>query len=98
MTKNSIWRHVDKLHPAGFVLPQGIAPVGSIIPAGTPVVIGVTHDDIQIFSSGNTLTVVTKGEVDIDELTKRVNGECQPIYLCDIKGFQKSRGGFLSDF
>lgn len=75
----SLWPIVDEFHPVGAVVTVSEThPVGSKIPAGTPVQIdviggaptlngsapvGLTYEDAYVGTEGCTLTIVTRGQI-----------------------------------
>lgn len=75
----SLWPIVDEFYPVGTVVAVSEAnPVGSKIPAGTPVQIdvvggaptlngsapvGLTYEDAYVGENGCTLTIVTRGQI-----------------------------------
>ena len=75
----SLWPIVDEFYPVGTVVAVSETnPVGSKIPAGTPVQIdviggtptlngsapvGLTYEDAYVGTEGCTLTIVTRGQI-----------------------------------
>lgn len=75
----SLWLIVDEFYPVGAVVAVSETnPVGSKIPAGTPVQIdviggaptlngsapvGLTYEDAYVGTEGCTLTIVTRGQI-----------------------------------
>lgn len=75
----SLWPIVDEFYPVGAVVAVSETnPVGSKIPAGTPVQIdviggaptlngsapvGLTYEDAYVGTEGATLTIVTRGQI-----------------------------------
>lgn len=79
MGRVSLWPLVDEFYPVGVVVQVSEAyPVGTKIPAATPIQvdviggtptldgsapIGLTYEDAYVGTDGCTLTIVTRGQV-----------------------------------
>lgn len=92
----SLWKSAREFYPGGAtIIPTDTYPVGTLIPAGTPVSVdkpggtptfnsatpdGLTYEDIYVGTDGGTATICTRGEIMVKRTSATIT-EAQKSYL-----------------
>lgn len=92
----SLWKSAREFYPGGaYVVPSDDFPVGSTIPAGTPVSVdkpggtptfntdtpeGLTYEDIYVGTDGGSATICTRGEIMVKRTSATIT-DAQKAYL-----------------
>lgn len=90
MVDINIWERIDRHDSAGIVLPTGFIPPGQVIPAGTPVIMGVTERDATMYDSGCVLSIVTEGRILFDRTMIDLRNFKEALAMCRIACLHES--------